>query len=131
MQVARGIGVHRNTVRKYIRRYGINHQYSTISNEDLDVLVQEFRDKNPHLGLRFLMSYVSRQHLRIQKQRLRDSVERVDPVSSRLRSRQTTRRRRYKVSRPNALWHLDGHHKLIRWGIVIHGLVDGYCRTVC
>jgi hypothetical protein len=84
MQVARGIGVHRNTVRKYIRRYGINHQYSTISNEDLDVLVQEFRDKNPHLGLRFLMSYVSRQHLRIQKQRLRDSVERVDPVSSRL-----------------------------------------------
>ncbi|KAI5982901.1 hypothetical protein EDC04DRAFT_2616344 [Pisolithus marmoratus] len=31
--------------------------------------------------------------------------------------------------RPNALWHMDGHHKLIRWGIVIHGIVDGYCHT--
>ncbi|KAG2134987.1 hypothetical protein BD769DRAFT_1293898, partial [Suillus cothurnatus] len=36
----------------------------------------------------------------------------------------------YKVSQPNALWHMDGHHKLIHWGIVIHGIIDGYCRTV-
>jgi hypothetical protein len=36
----------------------------------------------------------------------------------------------YKVSRPNALWHMDGHHKLICWGIVIHGIIDGYCHTV-
>ncbi|ESK81644.1 hypothetical protein Moror_3251 [Moniliophthora roreri MCA 2997] len=28
------------------------------------------------------------------------------------------------------MWHLDGHHKLIRWGIVIHGIIDGFCRTV-
>ena len=21
---------------------------------------------------------------------------------------------------PNSVWHLDGYHKLIRWGIVIH-----------
>ena len=26
----------------------------------------------------------------------------------------------------NSVWHLDGYHKLIRWGIVIHGAVDGY-----
>ncbi|KAJ7576111.1 hypothetical protein C8J56DRAFT_800666, partial [Mycena floridula] len=38
--------------------------------------------------------------------------------------------RPYKLSRPNALWHLDSHHKLILWGIIIHGIVDGYSRTV-
>ncbi len=32
--------------------------------------------------------------------------------------------------RPNSVWHIDGHHKLIRWGIVVHGMVDGFCRTV-
>ncbi|KAE9386034.1 hypothetical protein BT96DRAFT_839888, partial [Gymnopus androsaceus JB14] len=37
----------------------------------------------------------------------------------------------YSVKQPNSLWHLDGHHKLILWGIVIHGIVDGYCCTVC
>ncbi|KIM74567.1 hypothetical protein PILCRDRAFT_79976, partial [Piloderma croceum F 1598] len=31
----------------------------------------------------------------------------------------------------NSLWHLDGHHKLIMWGIIIHGVIDGYCHTVC
>lgn len=29
-----------------------------------------------------------------------------------------------------ALWHLDGHHKLIRWKFVTHGAIDGYSRTI-
>ncbi|ESK83118.1 hypothetical protein Moror_6050 [Moniliophthora roreri MCA 2997] len=28
------------------------------------------------------------------------------------------------------MWHIDRHHKLIRWGFVIHGIIDGFCRTV-
>jgi hypothetical protein len=31
----------------------------------------------------------------------------------------------------NVLWHLDGHHKMIQWGFVIHGFIDSHCRTVC
>lgn len=31
---------------------------------------------------------------------------------------------------PNSVWHVDGHHKLIRWRIVTHGCIDGYSRTV-
>jgi len=27
---------------------------------------------------------------------------------------------------PNSLWHIDGHHSLIRWGFVVHGCVDGF-----
>ncbi|KAI1783456.1 hypothetical protein LXA43DRAFT_871716, partial [Ganoderma leucocontextum] len=36
----------------------------------------------------------------------------------------------YTVSHSNYLWHIDGHHKLIRWGLVLHGglmaLTDWY-----
>ncbi|KAG2157731.1 uncharacterized protein EDB93DRAFT_1078407, partial [Suillus bovinus] len=32
---------------------------------------------------------------------------------------------KYHIRWPNALWHLDGHHKVIQWGIVIHGFIDG------
>lgn len=39
-------------------------------------------------------------------------------------------RRTYSVSGPNALWHLDGNHKLIRWRLVIHGAIDGFSRLV-
>ena len=31
---------------------------------------------------------------------------------------------------PNYVWHLDGHHKLIRWHFVVHGAVDGFSRTI-
>ena len=34
------------------------------------------------------------------------------------------------VAAPNAMWHVDGNHKLIRWRLVIHAGVDGFSRTV-
>ena len=40
------------------------------------------------------------------------------------------RRRHYSVPGPLSLWRLDGNHKIIRWGFVIHGCVDGYSRRV-
>lgn len=39
-------------------------------------------------------------------------------------------RRMYHVDIPNALWHLDEYHKLIRWRFVIHGAIDGYSRLI-
>ena len=39
-------------------------------------------------------------------------------------------RRTYNVTSPNSLWHIDGHHKLIRWKLVIHGGIDGYSRMI-
>ncbi|KAI5993213.1 hypothetical protein EDD15DRAFT_2105524, partial [Pisolithus albus] len=63
--------------------------------------------------------------LRIQRRHISASLHRVDPLGRILRRHTATRRRKYHVSRPNALWHMDGHHKLIHWGIVIHGIVDG------
>ena len=30
----------------------------------------------------------------------------------------------------NSLWHLDGHHALIRWKFVIHGSIDGKSRKI-
>ncbi|KAG1733535.1 hypothetical protein EDB19DRAFT_1580985, partial [Suillus lakei] len=53
------------------------------------------------------------------------SIHRVDPLGTVLRQHTMIHRRQYKVSQPNALWHMDGHHKLIHWGIVIHGIIDG------
>ncbi|KAG2117380.1 uncharacterized protein F5147DRAFT_567104, partial [Suillus discolor] len=66
----------------------------------------------------------------IQRSRVQSSLWRVDVVGQVLRRRKLIERWKYFVPRSNHLWHLHGHHKLILWGIVIHGIVDGYCRTV-
>ena len=39
-------------------------------------------------------------------------------------------RRTYVSQASNAVWHLDGLHKLIQYGFVIHGTVDGHDHVV-
>lgn len=50
-------------------------------------------------------------------QRVRDSLRRVDPIGTEVRAlaNRTLRRRQYSVPAPNAMWHIDGNHKLIRY----------------
>lgn len=131
-QLAQKIGIHRNTLSSYLQEYGITpRRYSTISDDALDDLIRKYRNAKPQSGVRYLRGRLRKTHgLRLQKRRIRESIDRVDPFGSALRNYTTTQCRIYEVSRPNALWHMDGHHKLIRWGFVIHGIIDGYCRTV-
>ena len=45
------------------------------------------------------------------------------------RARHALHRKKYSVS-SNDFWYIDEYHKMIRWGIIIHGGIDGYCRLV-
>lgn len=54
---------------------------------------------------------------------------RVDPWGVDRAMRRVTRRK-YSVPCPNALWHIDGNHKLINWKFVIHGGIDGFSRLI-
>jgi hypothetical protein len=129
-KLAKEMGLHRNTLRKYLKDLDIDFQYSQISDEDLDSLIRNIRAVHPDYGIRYLSGSLRVKGYRIQKRRIIESLHRIDSVGIVLRTQGRIRRRRYQVSRPQALWHMDGHHKLIRWGIVIHGIIDGYCRTV-
>ena len=61
---------------------------------------------------------------------MRNSLRRIDPSGVERRVRRVLHRRTYYVEAPNALWHLDGYHKLIRWRFVIHGGIDGFSRLI-
>jgi hypothetical protein len=128
--LARKLKVHRHTLRKKMKFYGVSRKFEDMSDNDLDLLVTTFKAEKPNSGLRYLIGFLRRHGLRVQKERVRQSLRRVDGLGQELRRRKTIQRRKYKVPRPNFLWHLDGHHKLIWWGIVIHGLIDGFCRSV-
>lgn len=124
------LGVHRNTLRACMKRNNVLKQYSNLSNEDLDILLRTFKDKKPGAGLQYVVGYLRKNGLRVQRHRVLSSLRRIDGIGRALRQNRGIKRRKYTVKRPNALWHLDGHHKLIRWGIVLHGFIDGYSRTV-
>ena len=55
---------------------------------------------------------------------------RVDPINVCMRRMRVIQRCSYSIPGPNALWHIDGHHSLIRWRTVVHGGIDGFSRLV-
>jgi hypothetical protein len=129
-ELAKSLGIHRNTLNSYMKEYGVQQRYSTISNNELDELVNAFKVERPESGFRYLVGHLQNRGLRIQRRRIVGALQRVDKLGRKLHDRKVIRRRKYRVQRPNSLWHVDGHHKLIRWGIVIHAFIDGFCRTV-
>ena len=61
----------------------------------------------------------------MRRQDLRDSIHRVDGDRTQQRRARIIQRRIYSADHPNYVWHIDGHHKLIRWRFVIHTSIDG------
>ena len=130
-KLASSLKVHRNTLKNYMRDYKIKRQpFSTISDSALDSIVRQYKDERPNTGIRYLRGYLFQRHIRVQRDRIIASLSRVDDVAKVILRNKTIKRREYTSARPNALWHVDGHHKLGPWGIVIHGFIDGYDRVV-
>ncbi len=128
--LARKLKMSRHTVRKNRILYGIKNEYSKITDYELDHLIQQYKGPKPKNGWRYVSGFLSSRGFKVQSTRIQKSLKRVDRLGVALRVRRGVERKVYSTKRPNALWHCDGHHKLIRWGIVIHGFIDGYCRTV-
>ncbi|KAG1789770.1 uncharacterized protein HD556DRAFT_1243428, partial [Suillus plorans] len=124
--LAQLLRVSRTTLWKFVRQHGLQQCFTTISDADLDQLVKVFKERKPESGFRYLVGFLRHQGVQVQQHRVWQSLRRVDRLGQRLRERRVTRRRKYRVARPNALWHVDGHHKLIRWCFVVHGFIDGY-----
>jgi hypothetical protein len=134
MVLASILGIDRKTLQARKKELGIVSDFDNISDEELDNLVCIYHKENPTGGRSYIMGHLRAKHsLRIQRHRVIASINRVDRLGQGMRQQivgKKIRRRKYMVPRPNALWHIDGHHKLIAWGIVLHGVADGYTRKV-
>lgn len=68
----------------------------------------------------------------LQRSRIRASIHRIDQQGVKERTEAVSRRIRRRVygsPYPHHCWHIDGNHKLIRWGLVVHCGIDGFSRA--
>ncbi len=73
------------------------------------------------IGYCSVIGHLRGKGLRVKRDDVRQSMWRVDPSGrSTMAVRGAIRRRTYSVEGPLALWHIDGHHKLIRFVIDLH-----------
>ena len=106
------------------------NRYSDLSDAHLDSLIRSIKQSHPNDGEVMVAGHLLSRGVHVSRVRLRASIHRVDPEGVAERRSTAIKRRSYHVSRPNDVWHIDGHHKLIRWRLVVHGGIDGYSRTI-
>lgn len=68
----------------------------------------------PNCGFCMMQGHLLRQGHRVPHARIRDCLQRIDSDGVPIRWAITVQRRKYMVSSPQALWHIDGNHILIR-----------------
>lgn len=133
VKIAKMLGVSRCTIHRRMKDFGLDNstKYNAISDLELDNKIKHFYLRNgSSCGQIYVMGYLTSIGLKIQRARVRKSMNRIDPENTALRWGAVVSRRIYSVPWPNSLWHIDGHHSLIRWKLVIHGCIDGFSRRV-
>lgn len=131
--IARDLGVSRQTI--YNRRHELGfsldfERYSLITEDQLDSVVRAEQQEFPGTGETNMIGGLRRRGIFVQRWRVRESIQRMDPIGAANRWAQRIVRRPYSVPHPNFLWHIDSHMKLCHWRICIHGCVDRYSRCV-
>ncbi|KAJ3512101.1 hypothetical protein NLJ89_g3717 [Agrocybe chaxingu] len=93
----------------------ISQHHSPISDEDLDDLIIRLRFHFRRAGIAMLDGMLLRLGHRVQRERIRESLLRIDPGPM-----------HFGIMTDN----MQLVKGLIRWGIVIHGFIDGYSRLI-
>ena len=114
VQIADILGISRSTLYRRLDEEGICRMtsYTEIADTDLDRLIERAKRSHPDDGKRLLIGHLAQERIIVPRACVRASI-RVDPINTELRSI-TVRRRVYYAASPNAIWHMDGHHKLIK-----------------
>lgn len=127
------LGISESTLRRRRRELDLDddsENWTALSDSQLEDAVKEVRSITPNIGQRRLLGALRARGFRIQRWRVRYCLRRKDPLGTALRWSTPVYRRKYSVPTPNALWHIDGNHKLTRYRFVVHCCVDGYSRVI-
>jgi len=129
-QISRMLGVNVTTLWRYRVANGLIEDRRTLTDEELLQYIRSYCLNNPGTGYRIIQGSLRSRGIYVQRSRVMCALRSIDPVASATRWRSFIRRRVYSVPGPNALWHMDSHHRLIRWRMVTHGMIDGYSRLI-
>ena len=130
-KISQILGISRSTLYRRLQQYGIpSNSFTEISESDLVEIVHEIKKEHPTCGEVMLQGHLLRKGIKIQRNKLRSAIHDTDHANTIRRRSDVICRRVYTNPHPNAVWHVDGNHKMIRWRLVIHAGIDGFSRSV-
>ena len=86
-----------------------------MEDDKLDQVIVPILKDFPNSGYKKMKGFLLSRGHRVQENKIRESMRRVDPEGVLLRTLQSrpVLRRAYKVAWPLSLWDIDGNHKLM------------------
>lgn len=129
-KIAEVLEVSRATLYRHLEKAGVSTDRTPLTDQELDEVVVTIKNDHPNDGEKLMQGHLLRLGINVSRQSLRNSLHRVDHENIVARGRRTVKCRIYSVPYPNYVWHMDSHHKIIKWRFVIHGCIDGFSRTI-
>lgn len=77
-----------------------------------------------------VQAYLRAAGFHVQRYKVRQALNEIDPIGTASRWSQSIKRRIYKVATPNSLWHMDAHLKLSRYECLIALVSKNDCKYI-
>ena len=111
--------VHHNTLHLFIHRNNMiapRQRFTEINDNDLKIAIRSLNRQFPNSGAaeRLALLRSRAPPIFVPRDRCRRVLAEVDPEGAARRWAQAIRGRQYSVPSPNALWHMDTNHALVR-----------------
>lgn len=111
-EVASFLGVSTKTIQRrrielgltVSKRTGPRSTYTQILQGNLEQIVRDVLQVLPNAGESYIIGACRQRGINVQRQRIRDAINAIDPVSRALRRSISVIRRTYSVPAPNSLW---------------------------
>ena len=104
--------------------------YTDITAQELESVVLAYKLYHPNDGEVMTIGHLRACQIHVPRSEIRSAIHRVDSAESAQEDPLQSDDEFMKLKHPTSVWHIDGHHKLIRWKLVIHGAIDGFSRVI-
>lgn len=110
---------YRNTISNLMKANDIQHlrvEFNTTESH-LEDLIRDYVRSHPNGRYEEVKAYLRTRQptVIVKRSRIRTKVASIDPKVVASRWSAVAQRRTYSVKSPNSLWHIDGHHSLVRY----------------
>ncbi|TRY85628.1 hypothetical protein DNTS_008764 [Danionella cerebrum] len=131
-RMARMLGCSSSFLYKRSKDLGVpvRSRMSAVDDGELETVIRRLHSHYPNSGSEMMRALLLAEGMRVSRIRVREMLVCINPSAAARRWSSTVSRRVYNVPHPNSLWHIDGNMRLIRWGFVVHGAIDGYSRLI-
>jgi hypothetical protein len=110
VSIAKFIGVSRTTLYKKCDEANILTTYrcdpTNPTNAEIDEVLIKFKSDFPNAGERMIIGHFRSLGICVTRDRIRNSIHKLDPLNTSLRWNAKIHRHSYSVAGPNSLWHI-------------------------